>query len=70
MKDETGNTYFKEYWDNPPKSLTLIKRIVTTQEGQRRRNEYIKKHPPEKCPDISPSGWDEPMQPKGRKRRK
>ena len=43
---------------------------AATKEGQRRREAYIKKHPPEKNPDIFPSGWDEPMKPKGRRRRK
>jgi hypothetical protein len=60
MKDEDGNTYFKEYWDNPPPPLTNAERDEAELEGIRRREQYIKKHPREKV-DPSPAGWDEPM---------
>ena len=69
MKDEDGNTYFEKYWNSPPAPLNEMKMLLATQNSNNRRKAYIAKHPPEKV-DLAPSGWDEPMEPKKRRRRK
>lgn len=38
-------------------------------EGERRRKAYIKKHPWKKLPPA-PDGWDEPMKPKSKRRKR
>lgn len=60
---------YKRYWDNPPPQLTQEDRDRIKEEGLRRRAEYIRKHPPEKV-NPAPAGWDEPMEPKKRRRRR
>lgn len=69
MENENGDTYFKEYWENPPQQLTELQMAMSKINGERRRAAYIEKHPMEKS-SPAPTGWDEPMQPKKRRRRK
>lgn len=38
-------------------------------EGLRRRRAYIKKHPREKKKNLAPAGWDDPIEPKKRRRK-
>ena len=54
-----------------PKPITNAERDEAIIEGMRRREEYISKHPRgEAKAATAPSGWDEPMKPKGIRRRK
>ena len=68
MNDENGNTYFKEYWNSPPPQLTELQTVAIKIEGERRRKEYIEKHPRETT-DYTPAGWEEPLEPKKGRRR-
>ena len=60
---------YQEYFDNPPKPLTDMRLVMIEIEGEKRRKAYIKKHPREKS-DPAPAGWEEPLEPKKRRRRK
>ena len=61
---------YQEYFDNPPPQLTELQRVAATLEGRRRRENYIKKHPTEESKNLAPTGWDEPIEPKKRRRRR
>ena len=50
--------------------LTILQKILATQEGKRRRAAYIARHPPEGEKNLAPAGWDEPLVGKKRRKRK